>query len=231
LYVVRYPKLIAQILHRCGFLDVKGGDAAIEEEKEPQTGPGEIDLRDKNNKYIEIGQLIDIGEDDKPAQRPQLPPRRRDTENEKFDTVVKDVGPSGLRPTERDSPNADAGSGGEVEEQKKATQASTRSAPDLLQNPSLSSPAEPNTIEQRAASVNYPVSSFDRHRLHIQNNHYDDDDDDDDDDEDGYGRRRITMVDYDDLSHGELTMVEPLSIDDDDEARVRLSSRNGGSSL
>ncbi|RYC56408.1 hypothetical protein CHU98_g9791 [Xylaria longipes] len=43
----------------------------------------------------------------------------------------------------------------------------------------------------------------------------------DDEDEDEYGEGPITMMDDDDLSDGELTMVEPLSIVDDVPAKTQ----------
>ncbi|KAI0126346.1 hypothetical protein BJ170DRAFT_702294 [Xylariales sp. AK1849] len=76
---LRYPELIAKILARCGFPNVKGGEGEIEKEDE------HIQLRDKD--YAETGNLIDI---DEPRTK-KLEPSKHSLEemaNEKFDPRV-----------------------------------------------------------------------------------------------------------------------------------------------
>lgn len=88
----RYPDLIARILTRCGFLDVKGGEDEIEKEAGVDDGDNDqhnantIRLRDRD--FAESGNLIDYYE----APSPQPSKHTlRDIENEKFDPTVKNV--------------------------------------------------------------------------------------------------------------------------------------------
>ncbi|TGJ80256.1 hypothetical protein E0Z10_g8511 [Xylaria hypoxylon] len=199
---LRYPGLIAQILHRCGFSDVKGGNSVIEKEEQ-----GGIQLRDKD--YAELGNLIDIDddeEDNNKGSRPLLPPRRtaRELANEKFDPMVKNVLEQKSDAQTLDmklmisSPTLNSATSG--------TMASSRSAPDLLERSDLGGRA---TTEKRSATISHletrdrPIPSQDAHRR-----------DGEDEDDDEYGHGPITMLDNDELSDAELTMVEPLSIDD-----------------
>ncbi|KAI1271676.1 DUF726-domain-containing protein [Xylaria sp. FL0933] len=201
---LRYPGLIAQILHRCGFVNVKGGDMVIEKEKQ-----GGIELRDKD--YAELGNLIDIDDEADKGPRPLLPPRRtaRELANEKFDPTVKSV-----QEQKSDAQTLDMklmGTGTAANPMKSGTATSSLSAPDLLEQPSSVSGGLDSTIsEERSASLsqlpNTPSRSFTSQHAH---NH-------DDVDDDEHAEGPITMrEDEDELSEGELTMVEPLSIDDE----------------
>ncbi|KAI0430265.1 DUF726-domain-containing protein [Xylaria sp. FL1042] len=201
---LRYPGLIAQILHRCGFANVKGGDTAIEKEK--QAG---IELRDKD--YAELGNLIDIDDERDKGPRPLLPPRRttREMANEKFDPTVKSVQEQksdartlDMRLMENSTaPNSI----------KSGTATSSYSAPDLLERPSPPRGGINSTIpEERSASLSHLPISPNRSFTSQDTHSYDNDDDDD------YAGGPITMMDDEgELSGGELTMVEPLSIDDE----------------
>ncbi|KAI0801627.1 DUF726-domain-containing protein [Xylaria sp. FL0064] len=200
---LRYPGLIAQILHRCGFVNVKGGDMAIEKEK--QAG---IELRDKD--YAELGNLIDIDDEADKGPRPLLPPRRtaRELANEKFDPTVKSV-----QEQKSDAQTLDMklmGAGTAANPIKSGSTTSS-SAPDLLEQPSSPRGGLDSTIsEERSASLSHlpttPHHSFTSHHAHSSDNA----------DDDEYAEGPITMMDdEDELSDGELTMVEPLSIEDE----------------
>ena len=62
---MRYPELIARILTRCGFPNVKGGKDDIEKEKAPEDDNDSIRLRDRD--FAESGNLIDYGEPGVPS--------------------------------------------------------------------------------------------------------------------------------------------------------------------
>ncbi|KAI1342774.1 DUF726-domain-containing protein [Xylariaceae sp. FL0016] len=191
---LRYPKLIAQILGRCGFPGVKGGDGAIEKED------NEIRLQDKD--YAELGTLIDVEE---PAGNKQLEPSRhsrREMENEKFDPTVKNV-------TEQkaDSIVRDARLLGGMKAQSSGATSSTIPVPVTSSMPNLHEQrgrdAAGLRVENRSASAGRIA-----HEASSSSNL-----DDDDGDEEDYGGG-ITMMDNDELSDGDLTIVEPLRIED-----------------
>ncbi|KAK8104216.1 YSIRK family gram-positive signal peptide [Apiospora kogelbergensis] len=75
---LRYPELMPKILTRCGFPNVKDGQAAIEKEQDA--------ILLHNDDFAEMGKLIDI--DDK-AQIGPSKHSERDMANEKFDPNVK----------------------------------------------------------------------------------------------------------------------------------------------
>ncbi|KAI1747188.1 DUF726-domain-containing protein [Xylaria castorea] len=195
---LRYPKLIPQILHRCGFVGVRGGDVVIEKDVEGS----EISMSDRG--YPQLGNLIDVGDGSDEGARPVLPPRRTmpKVDDERSGSVVENVveqkGDVSMLNTKlissitiTDNP------------EKTGKSISSLSASDLSRNRR----GDSTGIEQRSASApsqttqSQPILSLEGHRF-------------DDSNEDEYGEGPITMIDNDDLSNGELTMVEPLSIDE-----------------
>jgi hypothetical protein len=201
---LRYPHLIAQILHRCGFTKIKGGDAIIEKEKPPRDG--EIQLRDKD--YAELGTLIDLdGDADKDSTPRQLLPSghsRRDLENIKFDPSVKNV-----LEQKSDVRTLDVKlmGGGSTYSKSSGKLGPSRSAPTLLEGVSHGTPEHVAVTAQRSASISQqatleqPAPEREGYRSN-------------DEGDDEYHGCAVEMVDEDELSDGELTMVEPLSIDD-----------------
>ncbi|KAK8043631.1 YSIRK family gram-positive signal peptide [Apiospora rasikravindrae] len=77
---LRYPDLMPKILTRCGFPNVKDGQAAIEKEQDA--------ILLHNDDFAEMGNLIDI--DDKSYTGPSNH-TARDMANEKFDLDVKNL--------------------------------------------------------------------------------------------------------------------------------------------
>ncbi|KAK8072067.1 hypothetical protein PG996_005415 [Apiospora saccharicola] len=75
---LRYPDLMPKILTRCGFPNVKDGQAAIEKEQDA--------ILLHNDDFAQMGNLIDI--DDK-SQMGSSQPTARAMANEKFDPTVK----------------------------------------------------------------------------------------------------------------------------------------------
>ncbi|KAK5627009.1 hypothetical protein RRF57_002724 [Xylaria bambusicola] len=193
---LRYPGLIAQILHRCGFVNVKGGVAAIEKEKAVEAG---IELRDKD--YAQLGNLIDIDDDEAgKGPRPLLPPRRtkQDLANEKFDPSVKSV-----LEQKSDARTLDLKLMSRTSSDPNPT--TSRSAPDLLEGRSSLG----NSTTTGTRSVDFPQPApLDRINTREDMRDYNESDEE-------YGDGPITMLDDDELNEGELTMVEPLSIDDE----------------
>ncbi|KAI0465715.1 DUF726-domain-containing protein [Xylaria cf. heliscus] len=201
---LRYPRLIPQILHRCGFLGVRGGDAVIEKDVEGR----EISMSDRD--YPQLGDLIDVSDNPDEGARPALPPRRTmtDAKDERPGSVVGnvpgqkgDVGVLDLKVRGSDTITLDP------EVARKST--SPLSAPDLPERSRSGSIG----IEERCASTSYPTAR-DQPVQRLEGNRLDKEDEDEDEDEYEYGEGPITMID-DDLSDAELTMVEPLSIDDE----------------
>ncbi|KAI0903440.1 hypothetical protein F4823DRAFT_635834 [Ustulina deusta] len=200
---LRYPGLIAQILHRCGFANVRGGHTAIEKEDSPVG----IQLRDKD--YPQLGNLIDIDDDAEIGPPPPLPPRRttREMANEKFDPVVKSV-----LEQKSDARTLDLkimGRGTKSCPNQPGPPMSW-SSPDLRERPSsLGGRVDSTRIEDRSASLAHraaPDRASTGQDIRGCN----------DGDGEEYGERPIVMRDDDEeISDGELTMVEPLSIDDE----------------
>ncbi|KAI1359243.1 DUF726-domain-containing protein [Xylaria arbuscula] len=197
---LRYPGLIAQILHRCGFANVKGGIAAIEKERTPPVDMG-IELRDKD--WAEMGNLIDVGEEEEKGPRPLLPPRRTESAiaNEKFDPSVKSVLEQKSDALTREL-KVMSRTSSDPNPTKSGSTGSSSSAWGLPGD--ASSRVDSTVIGERSASFPHAAptgQSTARHSVHS----YPESDDE-------YGDAPITMIDDDE---GELTMVEPLSIDDE----------------
>ncbi|KAH9906301.1 DUF726-domain-containing protein [Xylariomycetidae sp. FL2044] len=224
---LRYPELIAKILTRCGFPNNKGGEEAIEKENVDD----EIQLRDKD--FAETGNLIDFddGEDDGAGKKkeqqhaqtesPELHPRDRlkERQNEKFDPSVKNV-----QELKSDSILIEQRLLGSAKTQTKSTETSTptptastttsggmSSMPNLHeQSRSPEPPAPP--LPQRAAStsqVQGPPPAYTGPDAGIDGGILDYEYDDDADEYAG----EIRMEDND-SDEGEMTMVEPLVIQD-----------------
>ncbi|KAI0401699.1 DUF726-domain-containing protein [Xylaria palmicola] len=206
---LRYPGLIAQILHRCGFADVKGGDVAIE--TEAPLRDSEIQLRDQD--YAELGRLIDLGDDEEEGPRPLLPARRtaRELANEKFDPAVKNVEEQKSDARTRDMKLMGGGGGNTSALKPKTggtTPESSRSASDFTTRGQADSrrDGEQPVMAVHDAPHGRVAQQLNGDDLNYANN---------DSDEAEYGEGSITMLDDSDLSDGELTMVEPLSIEDE----------------
>lgn len=193
----RYPDLIARILTRCGFPDVKGGEDEIEREVldgDDDHNANAIRLRDRD--FAESGNLIDYNEG--PSDEQQLKPSKhtlRDLENEKFDPRVKNV----------QEQKSDAG----VREARVLLGASsndakvtTRSMPGLNNPAGDGSPRSLGPPERATTTVPIAVAAPAYSEVDRGN-----DDADDDDDEFGGG---IRMMDNDD----DMEIIEPLAIED-----------------
>ncbi|KAI0441123.1 DUF726-domain-containing protein [Xylaria telfairii] len=205
---LRYPRLIPQILHRCGFVGVGGGDVAIEKDVESS----EIKLSDRD--YPQLGNLIDVGDGADEEVRPVLPPRRTMSmeKEEKSSSIAENVAE---QKADILTPNTKFMSSDAViaNPEKAAKSSPSPSTPDLPENRRRNSMG----IGDRFTSTFYPTT----HNQPITGSERRQLDDDDDDDDDEYGQGRIIMMDNDDLSDDELTMVEPLSIDDDAPTQTR----------
>ncbi|KAI1263476.1 hypothetical protein F5Y18DRAFT_394539 [Xylariaceae sp. FL1019] len=192
---LRYPALIAQILHRCGFPGVKGGEKPIEKDK--MSLDNEIQLCDSD--WAEMGTLIDVGDAEDNTPKPLLPSRHtpREMENEKFDPFVKNVNEQKTDARTLDLRLKGSGS------------SASKSAPDRLDRVSQ----EPNTnlrdTQSRSSSIPQRPASIDQGAIAG----------DSDEDSGEYGRGSIRMMDNED--GGELTMVEPLSINDEEDVVKR----------
>ncbi|KAI1734963.1 DUF726-domain-containing protein [Xylaria scruposa] len=196
---LRYPALIPQILHRCGFVGVRGGDAVIA--KEDVEGSSEISMSDRD--YPQLGNLIDVGDGSDEGTRPVLPPRLTMSEvsferSSTVENVVEQKGDISMLESQLTKGVAITTSNPE-RTGKSSSSLSTADLPETRRGGSMG-------IAQRSASApgqtirGQPLEE--EHRFDGEN-------------EDEYGDGPITMIDDDDLSDGELTMVEPLSIDDD----------------
>ncbi|KAH8156873.1 hypothetical protein CIB48_g11381 [Xylaria polymorpha] len=228
---LRYPRLIPQILHRCGFVGVRGGDVAIEKDVESS----EISMSDRD--YPQLGNLIDVGDGSEDEAPPVLPPRRimsmgneeKSGSNEEARPVLPPRRTISMRNEEMsgsvaenvaeqkaDIPTSNAklvgGHGAIANPEKGGKSSSLSSTSDLSENCRGNSMG----IGERFTSTSYrtthsqTITSSGGRRL------------DDDDDDEEYGEGRIIMMDNDDLSDGELTVVEPLSIDDDAPTQARM---------
>jgi hypothetical protein len=210
---LRYPELIAKILTRCGFPDVKGGEGEIEKEDE------HIQLR--NEDYAEMGNLIDI---DEPGKK-KLEPSRHSLQqmaNEKFDPGVKN-----LQEQKSDIAVRDAKVMGDNTPEFHKSRAEIR--PPVMKTPSpLPEANDPLTSWGGEASSNWATSESDRGFMatapppkysemdvgrsvaHNKSDHNDDDDDDDDDDDEEEEWGGIQMHDHDE----DMVTIDPLSMDD-----------------
>ncbi|KAI1122989.1 hypothetical protein F5Y10DRAFT_62774 [Nemania abortiva] len=213
---LRYPGLIAPILYRCGFVSVKGGEAGIEKDE------GEIQLADKD--YAELGKLVDIDDDDDDddglggtGPRPLLPPRRTtwDMANEKFDPSVKNVAEqkSDARTLDMRFNIGGSASTNTTSSGRPMKSACSWSTSDL---PQTSRGTGGMGAEGQYGSTSHETSSAPSLPSRGGSQFQPEDGDDDE-----YADAPITMMDEDDLSDGELTMVEPLSIDDEPPRKSR----------
>ncbi|KAI1855618.1 hypothetical protein JX266_000483 [Neoarthrinium moseri] len=193
---LRYPGLIAQILARCGFNNVKGGDNKIEKE--------EAHIKLRNDDYAETGNLIDFDDSGKKKLGPSKH-NAQDMANEKFDPRVKNVQEQKSDPVVKDAKLM----GDKVAEAHKANSAAKTPSPlpeanDPLTswNTNVGSSSTPSTQawstlghkDNRPPPPSYTAT--------------DDHDNHTDDEEESWGG--IQMHDNDD----DLVTVEPLSIDD-----------------
>ncbi|KAI0190567.1 hypothetical protein F4808DRAFT_444514 [Astrocystis sublimbata] len=238
----RYPDLIPQILNRCGFGGVRGGEEKIE--REDVLVEEGIGMRDSD--YPELGTLIDVGDADEEA-RPELPPRRPGNAPAPGLPTRKPVLPPRRSTRDRLDENAkylreiknDPRLGDQdffLVDKAKATATTTTSsssgtrppirlsdagpslsAPDVLEKEKERGPGLGAEAEQRAASFSSPATYGEPTSVFASNvasasygarEHRVDS-------EDEYGDAPITMMDDDELSDGELAMVEPLCIDDE----------------
>jgi hypothetical protein len=194
---LRYPDLIPQVLSRCGFNNVIGGDGAIEKEADA--------IQLTNDDYPDSGNLIDFGE----PQKKQLEPTRYDFDgmaNEKFDPSVKNK-----LEQKTDVSVRDAKVMGEraIQDHKLKTPSPLPEADDPLTLRSPGSGMSPapqmgsRQDDHDAPPPYYPETDDMK----------DDDHDIEDDDEGKWGG--IQMQNNDD--DGDMATVEPLSIEDHEE--------------
>ncbi|KAJ3556057.1 hypothetical protein NPX13_g10220 [Xylaria arbuscula] len=166
-----------------------------------------IELRDKD--WAEMGNLIDVGEEEEEEEeekgpRPLLLPRRTESAiaNEKFDPSVKSVLEQKSDALTRELKVMSRTSSDPHPTKSGSTVSSSSSAWGLPGD--ASSRVDSTVIGERSASFPHAAptgQSTARHSVHS----YPESDDE-------YGDAPITMIDDDE---GELTMVEPLSIDDE----------------
>ncbi|KAK6072852.1 hypothetical protein SCUP515_07177 [Seiridium cupressi] len=194
---LRYPDLIAKILNRCGFLDVKGGEGEIPKEED--------DIQLHNKDYAETGNLIDFDDEKK---KKKLEPSKHSVEqmaNEKFDPMVKNVQEQKSDVAVKDAKLM----GSKVSEEQKATKSPSRSPLPEANDPLTTWNAGAGSSQaddKRAVPNKLPpryneVEQKQDHRAH----------DEDSDDEEHGG---IQMHDHDEQSdNGSLVTVEPLSIE------------------
>ncbi|KAI0008685.1 DUF726-domain-containing protein [Xylariaceae sp. FL0662B] len=217
---LRYPDLIARILTRCGFPNVKGGEHEIEKDD------GEIILQNKG--WGETGTLVDVDDPDK-----RVGPSRhgvRELENEKFDPRTKNVQEQKGEPAVKDARLVEYK---RVEERKMNAAPIATGPTDMISTPALRAAAPtttsmPNlsetsrTSETRTGGTSKSISTT---QVEAPTDAWRDtdvrgggdsgsvDDFDYDSDADEYGGT-IKMMDND--SDAELTIVEPLSIEDEE---------------
>ncbi|KAI0023731.1 DUF726-domain-containing protein [Xylariomycetidae sp. FL0641] len=195
---LRYPDLIPQILNRCGFLHIKGGERAIEKEKTE-----EIQMQDRG--FGQLGSLIDFGE---PDEKPQQPPRQgvsRETGSTSFGQSfngLEGIGSSGNTIMDEWMKDTAAVKTSSIRLTQPAAAASMPSLQD--HSPSLPSGFAGNERSKSTSQV---------YEQPTQRDVLDPGSYDEDADEFGGG---IQMMDND-SSDGEreLTIIEPLSIDDE----------------
>ncbi|RYO80902.1 hypothetical protein DL766_009486 [Monosporascus sp. MC13-8B] len=196
---LRYPGLIAKILTRCGFPDVRGGEGSIEKEGDD----AEIRLHDRD--LAPSGSLIDYEgtppNEGKPQQRPshmlhnlgseKFDPSAKNVQEQKSDASVRQARITGSANT------AKQGKGGPV---------ATSSMPALSESPTRD---QVNSSEPLARSV----SAGPTHRTipgTLEASRSLDENVDDNNDNDYRGG--IRMMDYDD--DGDMEILEPLAIED-----------------
>ncbi|KAI1136055.1 DUF726-domain-containing protein [Hypoxylon sp. FL0543] len=193
---LRYPELTAKILARCGFPDVRGGAGAIEKDD----GKIEIELRDKD--WAETGNLIDVW--DRPEPNEKFDPSVKNVQELKSDMGVRDAKIGGMK----DVKDGDA--------MLTTTESSVRasSAPNFSSAPLASTEVVGTaaTLSRSTSATRIENPSLTYPRASVNASHDVDSDYNYDSDE-GYGG--IKMADNE-LDEGELTFVEPLSIQDED---------------
>ncbi|KAI1074309.1 DUF726-domain-containing protein [Whalleya microplaca] len=203
---LRYPDLIARILTRCGFPNVKGGEHEIEKDD------GEIILQNKG--WGETGTLVDLNDPN------TMEPSRhstREMENEKFDLRMKKYQEQKSVPAVKDAEQVSFEAVGEHKSNASTsiprstdtipTSAPRSVAPTTTPMPTLSETPWASTSRSIGISqAEVPMSTG-------RSPGVPDDDDgfDYDSDADEYGGG-IKMMDND--TDTELTFVEPLSIQD-----------------
>ncbi|KAI1413230.1 DUF726-domain-containing protein [Hypoxylon sp. FL1857] len=191
---LRYPELTAKILARCGFPNVRGGAGAIEKDD----GKIEIELRDKD--WAETGNLIDVL--DVPEPNEKFDPSVKNVQELKSDKSVRDAKIEGMKDMkEHDATPATTATAAAV-----SSITTFSSAP--RGSPEVSTIATVSTSTS-ATQVEGPPPSYSGATVNAS---HDVDSDYGYDSEEEYGG--IKMMDND--LDGELTFVEPLSIQDDD---------------
>ncbi|RYP83303.1 hypothetical protein DL770_005420 [Monosporascus sp. CRB-9-2] len=196
---LRYPGLIAKILTRCGFPDVRDGEGTIERERDD----AEIRLHDRD--LVPSGSLIDY-EGAPPDEGKPLQPSshmQHDLKNEKFDPSAKNVQEQKSDASVR---QARITGSANAAKQGKGGPVATSSMPAL---------GETAGRDQVRSSkpLTRPVSVGPTHGTTFrtpESNRSLDENVDDDDDEDYRGG--IRMMDYED--DGDMKILEPLAIED-----------------
>ncbi|RYP03815.1 hypothetical protein DL764_004865 [Monosporascus ibericus] len=196
---LRYPGLIAKILTRCGFPDVRGGEGTIEKEGHD----AEIGLHDRD--LAPSGSLIDYEGASANEEKPLQPSghMQHDLENEKFDPSAKNV-----QEQKGDASVRQARIMGSVKAAKQGKGSSVATS----SMPALSKTAGCDQIHS-SQLLTRPVSVGPTHgstlgtpkanRRLSENVDYNDD-------EDYTGG--IGMMDYED--YGDMKILEPLAIED-----------------
>ncbi|KAI0149981.1 DUF726-domain-containing protein [Hypoxylon sp. NC0597] len=190
---LRYPELTAKILARCGFPDIRGGAGAIEKDD----GKIEIELRDKD--WAETGNLIDVW--DAPEPNEKFDPSVKNIQELKSDISVRDAKIEGTRDKNEDALPTPTGTITVA-----SSVASISSAPLTSPHVNTIATASRSTSATRVGSPPPTYSGPSLNASHDNDSDYDYDSDE---------HRGIKMVDND-SDEGELTFVEPLSIQDDD---------------
>ncbi|KAI1209211.1 DUF726-domain-containing protein [Annulohypoxylon truncatum] len=183
---LRYPELVAKILARCGFPDVRGGKGAIEKDD----GKIEIELKDRD--WAETGNLIDV--EDKPEKNEKFDPIVKNVLELKSDVGVRDAKMGGLKDAkERDVTRTTTWTAAPVPHPGEVRRAATFSSVSTATTQVDPPPAYPGTGQTAGHGGN---SDYD----HAY-----------DSEEEGFGG--IRMMDND-SDGGELTFIEPLHIED-----------------
>ncbi|KAH8682240.1 hypothetical protein BX600DRAFT_37944 [Xylariales sp. PMI_506] len=198
---LRYPGLIAKILTRCGFPNVKGGEGEIEKDDE------QIQLR--NADYAEMGSLIDL--DETPKKSAPNNHSFEDQANEKFDPSVKGMLEQKTDLSVKDAKFISDKNAGKSGAKMPSAAVATRSLPEASNPPKSCNKGRVTQVDAEPAAREYtsfdgPPPSYsqklevhdDRQRGSVM-----------EDDEEEYGG--IQMQDND----ADMITIEPLSIDDE----------------
>ncbi|RYP52076.1 hypothetical protein DL769_010726 [Monosporascus sp. CRB-8-3] len=196
---LRYPGLVAKILTRCGFPDVRGGEGTIEKEGDD----AEIGLQDRD--LAPSGSLIDY-EGAPPNEGKPLQPSshmQHDLENEKFDPSVKNVQEQKSDASVR---QARITGSANATKQGKGDLVATSSMPALTETAGRD---HVHSSKPLAGSVSVgPTHGTTLGTPEANRNLHENVDDDDDEDY----RGGIRMMDYDD--DDDMEILEPLAIED-----------------